>query len=418
MESVGPIEELRTVLEAFVEETERAALLLTTSDEELPLVVQSLGQMDESSPQDVYLIDVSPLNDLVSYVNTIVENVRVQIEEVNQERTSEGQEPLASLPAECQDLQILPLMRLRHLMAYVTSWVPDIEDHRMVVSLLPSQISDRNAHAQIVGALAPLHERRPWSNALRLVLRDDRAEPLVEQTLRKLGAEDVFGYTTRLTISELADATAADVANKSLSPPQRISALMQCAIFDTALGRYEAAIDKYGTLFQYYDEHGVLEMKATVLQGVGDVLARLKRYPAARDKYLQSLDIASDAPSIQLILNGAMLLGDVDMTLGTYDEAEKAYALGAKAAEKLANGYVQADMLEKCGLAREAQGNVRGAVECWSASAKAAREILYDARLASVLPRLIEICRLGGHDDLRATYDAELRAVQARLKGN
>ncbi|MCL2724326.1 MAG: hypothetical protein FWD69_07810 [Polyangiaceae bacterium] len=418
MESLGPVEELRAALETFVKGKERAALLLTTTDNELPLVVRSLDHMDGSSPKDIYLIDVSPLNNLVSYVDTVIENVRLQLEEVNQESTREGQELLAPLPAECQDAQILPLMRLRSLMAHITSWVPDLEDQRMVVSLLPSHISDRNAHAQIIGALAPLHERRPWSNPLRLILRDDRAEPLVEQILRKWRATGIYLYTTRVTISELADAIAADVANKNLSAQHRISALMQCAMFDMALGRHEEALDKYSTLFQYYDEHNETQMKAVVLQGVGDVFVRLKQYSTAREQYLLSLGVATDAQSMQLILNGAMLLGNVDMTLRAYDEAEHAYALGAQTAEKLVNGYVQADMLEKCGLAREAQGNIRGAVECWSAAADAARENRNDKRLASVLPRLIEICRLGGHNDLRASYDAELRAASARLKEN
>ncbi|MCL2779855.1 MAG: hypothetical protein FWD73_17830 [Polyangiaceae bacterium] len=413
--SLGPLEELHAVLDTFIEEKERFVFLLTTGDDELSLVVPLIEQMDESSPSDVYFIDVSPVRDLVTYVNAVVAHARAELDEVNQAREQEGREPIAALPDECQQKNVPPLDRLRCLISHMTSWVSDADGQRMVIALVPSHISDRPAHAKIVGALAPLQGRPPWSRALRLILRDDRHEPFVEEILRKLGATGIYLYTTRLTIRELADVAAADVANKDLSAPRRINALMQCAIFDTALGRYEAAIDKYRTLFQYYDEHGVTEMKSTVLQGTGDILGRIKRYPGARDKYLQALDLASDAKSLQLILNCVIPLGDIDMRLDRYVEAEHVYALGAEAAEKMGNVYAQADLLEKCGLAREALKNHRGATECFTAAANAAREFSYDARLATVLPRLCKIYKRIGDDDLRKSYNAELRAVRARL---
>jgi len=416
MESLGPMEELQAVLDSFVEGEGRFSLLLTTGDDELALVVRSLEQKDEASPQDVYFIDVSSVKDLTTYANAVIDNVRLQLGEVNRERVRQEREPMAPLPAQCGDVNADPLARLRCLVTHMISWVPDADEHRMVVALLPSHIFNREAHAKIVGALAPFRWRPAWSKALRLIVRDDRAEPFVEQALRRLGATGINLYTTRVKIAELADATAAEAANQKLRAPRRIQALMQCAIFDTALGRYEEAIDKYGVLYQYYAEHEVTEMQAVVLQGLGDILGRIKRYSGARTKYLQSLDLASDAKSLQLILNGAMLLGDVDMRLRAYDEAEKAYALGADTAEKLANEYARADLLEKCGCAREAARNLRGSMECWTKAAGAARGIGYDERLETVLGRLIKVCRKSHDSDLRKTYDTELRAVRARLK--
>jgi tetratricopeptide (TPR) repeat protein len=415
--SLGPLEELQAALDTFIEEDERFVFLLTTNDDELPLVVPLLEQMDEASPPDVYFIDVAPVGDLVTYVNAVIEHVRAELAEVNQAREQEGREPLAAIPAECQEEDVPALDRLRCLISHMTTWVTDADEQRMVVALLPSRILDRDAHSKIVGALAPLAGRPSWSRVLRLIFRDDRRKPFVEEALRRLGATGIYLYTTRMTIRELADVAAVDVANKNLSVPRRINALMQCAIFDTALGRYQAAIDKYKTLYQYYDEHGVTEMKATVLQGLGDILGRIKRYPAARDKYLQSLDLASDAKSLQLILHAVIPLGDIDMRLGSYDEAEQVYALGVETADKLGNAYAKADLLEKCGLARKALNNDRGATECFTAAANTAREFGYDARLATVLLRLRKICQRCGYDDLRELYDAELRNVCARLSG-
>ncbi len=284
-----------------------------------------------------------------------------------------------------------------------------------VISLLPSEIHDRQAHAQILGALVPFGNYEPWMRGLRLTVRDDGAQPFAEDALQKQGVHGVLLYTTQVTVAAIADATAREAENPALTPARRVNALLQCATFDLAMGRYEAALDKYGTLYAYYDKFKVHEMRAVVVQGVGDVMVRVGRFPAAREKYLQALDIASDAKSLPLILNLCASIGDVDVHMNAFAEAAGSYALGAGAAEKMGNGFARADLLEKCGVAHGAYGDWQGAGEAWTVAANVAREISYDARLLAVLERLHELCARVRYRDLATQYERELREVRARV---
>ena len=411
---VHPLEELETALASFAEQGDHFALLLTTRDGEVPIVVRTLDGLDEASPSDVYFIDATPVTGVAAYVETVIGNVAAQIAEVNEERLASALPPLAPVPYALADRRLDPLQRLRALLVHMASWLPPADDHRLVIALLPSSITDAAAHSQIVGALVPFHGYEPWMRGVRLILRDDGGAPFVAAALRKAGARSVLLYTTRVNVSDLADAVADDAANPAVPEVQRINALLQCAALDVALGRLQPAIEKYGTLFAYYDRHGVLEMKAVVVQGVGDVLMRLDDLRGARDKFLQALDLAADAKSVPLILNATTAIGDVDMRLSAHDEAAYSYGLAAEAAEKLGNGFARADLLEKRGSAEAARGASREAVTAWTASATVARESAYDERLVSVLSRLRDVSARAGHRDLRDLYDAELREAQLR----
>ncbi|WP_394828990.1 hypothetical protein [Pendulispora albinea] len=411
---VHPLEELNDALGSFVAQGERFGLLLTTRDEEVPLVVKALDALDEQSPPDVFFVDATPVRNGKQYADDVVRNAWAQLVEVNAERRARGQPPLAEVPGMCWSEQYTPMQRLAALIRHMLTWLPPDGDHRLIVALLPASIHDRDAHARIVGALLPFGDYEPWMTSIRVVVRDDGAVPFAATALRTAGVRNVLLYTTRVTVAGIADAIASDAANTDLSPVRRINALLQCAGFDLALGRYNAALDKYGVLYTYYDRHGVPEMKAVVVQGVGDVMFRIGRFPAARDKYLQALEIASEARSLMLIMHICAALGDADLRLQGYAEAAKTYAIGAAAAEKLGNGFARADLLEKCGQAHATLGDLRGAGEAWTQAAVTAREVSYDPRLGTVLERLRDLCARGGYHDLAADYDRELREVRRR----
>ncbi len=412
-----PLEELNDALGSFVEQGERFVLLLTTQDEEIPLIVKALDALDGESPGDVFFTDVTPVRNAQQYADDVLRNAWNQLAEINAERQKKGLPPLAEIPQGCWAPNWTPSQRIATLIKHMASWLPAGEDgaqHRLVFTLLPADIQDREAHAQILGLLVPFEGYEPWMSSVRLVLRDDGAMPFAQEALRKAGVRSVYLYNTRLTVAAIADATALDAENTDLAPALRINAFLQCAGFDVALGRFEAAIQKYTQLYSYYDQYKVTEMKAFVVQAVGDVMKRVGQLPAARDKFLQALDLASDAKSVALILHITMALGDVDSQMRAFPEAAKSYAIGASAAEKMGNAYAQADLLEKCGLARADGGDLRGAAEAWTAAAAAARGFSYDQRLLTVLERLRELYSRVGYHQVAADYERELREVRQR----
>lgn len=414
---LSPIEELQAALAVFVDQDAPSVMFLTSFDEEVPTIARVIDGLDGESPGDVFFLHTAPVSDAATYVGGLVSAVAAQVDEVNDGREDDAP-PLTPPPAACADPSIDPYERLRRLVAHMSAWLPPERGHRLVLALLPEHISNREAHARITGTLVPLGGFDAWMQRLRLVLRDDRQSPFLVDALRRVGVRGPCLYTTRVTVGDLADARALDAADPKLPPARRMQALLECAALDVALGRTEAALDKYGVLFQYYDEHKVPELKASVLHGLGDLMMRLERLPAARGHYLQSLDLAAEARSLHLILQAASAIGQVDTRLGAYAEADTSFTLGAGAAEKMGNFYARADLLEKAGEARWATGNARGAVEAWTSAANVAREGGYDPRLASVLVRLRDLSHRGGHRDVASVYDTELREVSARLSSS
>ncbi|WP_394839461.1 hypothetical protein LVJ94_21475 [Pendulispora rubella] len=415
---VQPLEELNEALGSFVEQGERFVLLLTSQDEEIPLIVKALDALDGESPSDVFFTDVTPVRNGKQYADEVIRNAWNQLAEVNAERQEKGMPPLAEFPPGCWAPEWTPAQRLATLIRHMTSWLPAGEDgaqHRLVFTLLPADIQDREAHAQILGSLVPFQDYEPWMSSIRLVLRDDAVAPFAQSALRKAGVRSVYMYNTRLTVAAIADATAQQAENTELPPAIRINAFLQCATFDVAMGRYDAALQKFGQLYLYYEQYQLTEMKALVTHAVGDILMRVARFPAARDKFLQALDLASDAKSLALIMQIAASLGDVDMQMRAFPEAAKSYGIGANAAEKIGNSYARADLLEKCGVAHASLGDLRGAVEAWTAAAVAARSFFYHQRLSSVLERLRDVSAQGGYRDVAANYERELREVRQRL---
>jgi tetratricopeptide (TPR) repeat protein len=412
---LSPLEELQAQLTGFIDQRAEPAMFLTSFDEELPTIVQVLDGLDGESPGDVFFVYTAAVAAPVAYVDGVLAAVVEQLAEVNVEREESGATPLASPPPGCSSHAIDPYQRLQWLFAHMTTWLPQDEGHRLVIALLPEHIANQETQARIAGTLVPFRAYPPWMQSVRLVLRDDRRAPFVVEALQRTGVKGPLLYTTRVTVGDIADAVALDAADPQFPPARRMNALLQCAALDVALGRYEAAIDKYGTLYQYYDTFKLIELKTIVVQGLGDVMARLDRLPAARGHYLQALDLASDAKSLTLILQAASAVGEVDMRLGELAEADTSFTLGAGAAEKLGNVFMRADLLERAGEARWGLGNAQGATEAWTKSATVARESDYDERLASVLVRMRDISQRAGYADLAETYAAELRDVNARL---
>ena len=297
------------------------------------------------------------------------------------------------------------------------TWLPPGGNHRLTVALLPETIANQQAQSELLGHLIPAKGVEPWMRRLRLLVRDDGASPFAEDSLRRAGARNVLVHRTDLTVGAIADATAREAEDTSLPVVKRLDALLQCAAMDVAVGRYEAAIDKYSRLYKHYEEHHLTEMQALAAQGTADVLARIDRLPAARGRYLQALDLAAEAGSLHLIMSISGAIGDVDMKTRAFVEAARSYELGADAAEKLANGYVRADLLDRCGTAHEAAGDVGAAVGAWTAAATLARLVRHDSCLLGVLDHLRRVARKAGHGDKVAAFDAEITALRAHGQG-
>jgi tetratricopeptide (TPR) repeat protein len=407
---------VRDTLSQFVEQRDNLLLVVSTSDREMAYVLKTLEGMDEGSPSDLFLIFAEPFADGPAYASAIMKNLYVQMEVAKATLKERGEGPFPPLPELCDDEAAPPVARLRAAIDHVASLVPAQGGHRAVWGFLPLQIADQEGYARLAGEFVMWSGPELWMRGLRVIARDDRERPFLFPALRKKKAPGVLLYDLDMSPEALNDALVKEAADRSAPVADRMQALMQLAGIDYAYKRYPEAIDKYRVLYNYYAEHNAPAMQAVVLQGVGDAILRLGDPRAAKVKYHQGLALAMQTQSLPILLNLTSAIGDVDLGLEDYRDAEGFFGLAAQIAGKMQNPFVKADALEKQGLARERTGDEAGAVVAWRDAAALCKTFAYHERHRSVLERLIRAYRSMCLDEERRACEAELKATRQAMK--
>ncbi len=410
----SPLQDLRDTLVDFIDRGEPRALVLAAFDEEMGTIARVVDGVDGESPNDVVMMHLASVGAAKAYVDGFLAAVQRELAEVNEARANANEPPLAPFSQECTHGDTdprSPYTRLQAIARHMMTWLPAEGDHRLVLALLPETITNQEVQAFVVGAMLAL-QGEPWAERLRVVLRDERRSPFLMPVLEKVGATRVGLHTAGVAVSDCADASAREAANAKVPAARRMQAFLQCAMLDVALGRYPAAAEKFGLLYDYYDRHKVIVLKTMVVQAMGDLFVRTKKPDEARAKYLQALDLASDAQSLPLICPIASSLGEVNMQTGSFVEAAVSFDLGAAAAAKLGNSFAQADLLERAGEARWRVKDHGAAVRDWKTAVEIARGCSYSARRIHVLERLLEVYRSAMMQGEAYQCEIELRAAK------
>jgi tetratricopeptide (TPR) repeat protein len=153
-------------------------------------------------------------------------------------------------------------------------------------------------------------------------------------------------------------------------------------------------------------------MQAVVLQGVGDALRQMQEHALAKEIYHRSLALVMDTQALPVLLNLTFAIGDVSLVLEDYRDAEGFMGLAAQIADKMGNPFVQADALEKEGMARDRRRDLTGAVLVWQEAAALSKTCAYPERQQSVLQRLVRAYKTLGQSDKRRACEAELQVAR------
>ncbi|WP_437317052.1 hypothetical protein [Sorangium sp. So ce385] len=410
------LDELKATLDEFVDQREHLLLVVSCADPELAYVLKTLEGMDDASPSDLFLVFGEPFTGAAEYAAAIMKGLRVQMEIVKAPRAAAGEAPLPPLPAVCDDAEAPPTARLRAAIDHVSSLLPAQGGHRVIWGFLPLQIADREGYARLVGEFVPARGPEPWMRGLRVVARDDRADPFLLPPLRKSKAPGVLLYEIDMSTAALNDALVKEAGDRSLPVADRMQALLQLAGLDYAYRRYPQALEKYGALYRYYAAHDAPVMQAVIIQGAGDVLRQMGDLKEARAKYHQGLALVMHQKALPILLNLTAAIGDVALELRDHRDAEGFSGLAAQIAGKLMNPFAKADALEKQGIARDRMGDATGAVVVWREAATLAKTFAYHERHRSALERLIPAYRGMGMEDERRACEAELKAAAQAVK--
>ncbi|HEY3595006.1 MAG TPA: hypothetical protein VGL13_14075, partial [Polyangiaceae bacterium] len=354
-------------------------------------IVESLDQQDQSQLFGLFPQPVAG-NDS-AYVGTILNSLRTQLDTVSQMRVKIGETPWPAFPPECSDARLAPTRRLRKGVAHAASIVSGGPEHRLVFCLTPQAVENPAAYLNAVSALLPPYQQpvEPVWPRVRLILRDDGDRPILVEKLRREKNAEVLVYEPDLTPEALMDAMAREVVDPAVPEASRMQLLAQLASLDSAYGRFDDAIAKFAVLYDYFKRQNVLVMQAFVLQGLGDIARRTGRLPLAKERYGQGLTLALGTEAPVMMLTLALSIGDVSLELGHYEDAAGHLEIARKLAAGLKNRPVEADALEKLGMAQMGLRRPNDALTTWREAAEISRVAEYRERLASVNERISQM---------------------------
>jgi hypothetical protein len=410
------VKELKQALEGFVQQSRRSILVIKLEESELIFVMKMLQTMDQQDNANVYgLFPEAVTRTGNAYVSEIVKSLGSQLDGANTARVGEGNPPWPPMPPACTDLRFPAAQRLRAAILHARSLVPNDPDNRLVFCLVPQQIAVPAAYLDALSALIPAPTSPPdpaWAG-VRIIIRDDGLKPALIPELRRQKNPHVLVYEPDLSPAALMDSMAQEVADPTLSEAERMQVLTQLATLDFAYGRLDEAGAKYGVLYDYYRRYKAPAMQALVLQGVGDILLKTGNLPLARDRYAQGLTHALETQSLPLMLGLSYKVGELDLELKEYAEADGHLDVARTIASKTLNPQLQADAMEKMGLARVGQKRYAEAVAIWNEAAEVCRGCNHRDRLCSILERLAATYATGRKLAEQRACENEIRAVRA-----
>ena len=410
------IKELQKALEGFIQQSRRSVLVISLEETELIYVLKLIETLDQQDKANVYGSFPQPVDKGSSaYVDDIVKALGSQLDGANTVRVGEGQPSWPPMPAVCTDGRMPATQRLRASILHARSLIPSDPDNRLVFCLLPQQMGAVESYVDAVSSLLPSASAPPdpaWAG-VRLILRDDKKKPTLIPQLRRQKNPHVLVYEPDLSPAAMMDAMAREAADPTLSEAERMQVLGQLAAVDFSYGRLEEAAAKYAVLYDYYTRGKAPAMQALVLQGVGDILRRSGNLPLARERYGQGLTHALETQSLPLMLSLSYNVGETSLLLKNWADADGHLDIAQTIAGKMLNQQLQADAMEKMGIARIEQKRFGDAVAIWNRAAEVCRGCNHRARLCSILERLSAVYAAGRRYTEQRACDGELAAVRA-----
>lgn len=401
-------EELRETLNEFVSQVEFPMLIVGCLEAELAYLMTFLQGIDQSHPEAYVVIFTGNFTTPQAYVDSAVEFLKLQIAGAEPVQIERGDPPFPPLPAEIEDPRIPPEQRLQKILIYLGSLVPKDSEYFVVVGLLPLSCSDFPAYSQLVGTVTPVPEPAPWMAPLRIIVYDDRSQPLLKPVMERAKIDQVLYYEIDFSTPALTNALSVDAADPSLPLADRMACLHQLAAVDFSYRRYPDAIEKYAVLNDYYASVEQPAMQAACANGAAEALRSGGQLQAAKELLQRGIALGMQAKSLPALVNLLTSITDLCFQLGQHAEAESYADSGAQVAAGALSPTVYADMYEKKGDAQVAQGKVADGLASYKRCEELCKLYEYFYRWKSVLAREAALYR-------QAEMYSELRAAEYEL---
>jgi tetratricopeptide (TPR) repeat protein len=395
-------------LSAFIAQRDHAALVVPCGDAECITLLTLLEELDDQSSSELFWVFPTDFQDPTSYANAIVKDFLTKHNAMRLVMEHKKMKVWPPAPASVSDVAIAPAERLRQLMTFSRSLLPEPEGCSAVWVLFPLKIGDADSYARFVSELLRHRYPFPWFHHIRLLLRDDPARPALSQALAK--APSVDQYTPELGDQAMDKALEEEAADETLPLAERIQTMFLSGQRDFSFGRFEEAMKKNEIFIRFHAAMGNAPMVALGLNSVGEIHQRLGRLEQSGRCFEAALQpaCAGENPPLPILFNTLLNLANLRMGQQRFAEAEAYYDSGEKLATVLRNPATKLQAIENLGYCQFMQGKADDAAKTWEHGAMIAGKLEKPELQRNLL------LRLRGHY-ASANLSAQVQKIDAEL---
>lgn len=395
-------------LQAFLGQRDNAAMIVSCSDVDCITILKLLEGLDDASSSEFFWSYPGDFIDAANYADAVVKDFLVKHDGIRLAMEHKKMKPWPPLPAHIANGSLLPSERLRELMAFSRSLLPEPEGCLAVWVLFPLHIADPIAYAQLVRELLRHQYPFPWFHHIRLILREDLVQPGLSSGLAN--AAQVEQYSPDLSEEAMEKAIEEEAADESLPLADRIQAMFISAQRDFSYSRFDEALKKHEIFLRYHSATADNAMVALALNSVGEIHQRLGRTEQAGRCFEAALEPActGENPPLPVLFNTLLNLANLRMGQGRFAEAEAYYDAGEKLASVQRNPSAKVQSIENLGYCQYMQGKFADAAASWEHGATIAGKLEQPELQKSLLMRLRE-------HYAKSNQAAQLRQIDAQL---
>ena len=390
------LEQIQRGLRGFIEQRDDLVLFTACSDDDTPMLLKTLRDIEGSADGDMFLMFADEFTDANSFVDQTMERLRAEHCLADEQLKEEGGEPMPPMPDTLHDEERPPEQRLMEAVMWARSLLPRDGGHLLIWVLCPTRIVDRAAYLRLVNIFVPW-KIQPWMRkGFRFIFRD---LPVGETVGAEISAPRTRVMPVDLGPEALSDSLTDEAEDTSLPLNQRLQSLLMLSVMDMGHGRVSDALTKSEILLANYQLLGDKRMQAVVYNNIGDIYHHRQenKLDEAQKWYECAVPLASEVKDPVLLFTVVSNLGDVVYKQQMFPMAEELYRSADELAAKLGNPEARVLSLERLGLSQEQQQKFPEAMQSWAAAVK--------------------LCKLVGEmDPYQQTNQAHLDRVQAKAR--
>jgi hypothetical protein len=373
-------------LKAFIAQRDDVALVIRCREAEGAVMLKTLEELQDGASSEMFWIFAEEFSSAGEYVRAVVGHFAATHEAVRLSQEKEGEPAWPALPKVVRDETVPPAQRMRELMVFARSLLPQ-PGLVLVWVLFPLSISGGPAYVSFVQELLKHEFPFPWCHHIRILVRDG-ARPALAERLGK--PPRVAWYEPDLSPKAIEKALDEDLADDSLPLDQQMNSLLITAAMDYSQKRHDRALAKYQLLLRFYQGTGNPTMSALVLNAIGEVFLAKEKLAEANECFLAAVipATAGNPPPVPVLTNVIWNLASLRVKDKNWPEAEGYWNELQKLATIQRNPPLKVLALEQLGVAQYEQKKVAPALETWRAGAAVAAKLHLPEQRDAILGRL------------------------------